>query len=112
MQIDGIVNGKIHVDKNLVVSPSGRISGDTYAQKIIVNGIVEGSLYADAVEILSQGKVTGTIYSDDLSIERGGKFNGDTHPALKDEIVDAAKKVNSDVDTAKDKKKNNTNHSK
>lgn len=83
IQVDGIVHGKINADKTLIISPSGHLIGDAYASTIIINGRVEGALYADAVDILSHGQVSGTIFSDDLSIERGGKFNGDTHPGPK-----------------------------
>ncbi|KMV31656.1 hypothetical protein AB733_05720 [Photobacterium swingsii] len=87
MQVDGIVEGKLRLEKTLVVSDSGRLKGDIYADKIIVNGLIEGTCYANAIEILDKGKVTGTIYCDDLSIERGGSFLGSTYPAEKEQVV-------------------------
>ncbi len=81
MQVDGTVEGEIHVDKTLIVSESGRTSGEIFAKHLVINGEFEGTCRAEKIEILSRGKVTGAIYSDDLSIEQGGRFNGVTHPA-------------------------------
>ena len=88
IQVDGIIEGKLRIDKNLVVSKSGRIKGEIYADKIIVNGLIEGTCYANAIEIIESGKISGTIYCDNLSIEQGGKFFGSTHPAEKEQVVE------------------------
>ena len=88
IQIDGIIEGKLRIDKNLVVSKSGRIKGEIYADKIIVNGLIEGTCYANAIEIIESGKISGTIYCDNLSIEQGGKFFCSTHPAEKEQVVE------------------------
>jgi len=42
----------------------------------VVNGVFEGNVDADSVEILSGGFVLGDICSDSLSIETGGRFDG------------------------------------
>ncbi|MGF1692482.1 bactofilin family protein [Photobacterium kagoshimensis] len=87
IQVDGIIEGKLRLEKTLIVSDSGRLNGEIYADKIIVNGLIEGTCYANAIEILDKGKVTGTIYCDDLSIERGGSFLGSTYPAEKEQVI-------------------------
>ncbi|GEA60049.1 bactofilin family protein [Vibrio comitans] len=92
MHVDGIVIGQVTVEQSLIVSQSGRVNGDIFAGKVIVNGIIEGSCHATSVEILENGQVKGTIYTDDLSIERGGKFNGDIKPAEKEQVVELASK--------------------
>ncbi|MFC3023611.1 polymer-forming cytoskeletal protein [Vibrio zhugei] len=88
MQVDGEIDGQTHVDKKLVISESGSIKGDVYAEHFIVNGRFNGICYADKVEILSKGDVEGTIYSDDLSIEAGGRFKGVTASAPEKPVVD------------------------
>lgn len=92
MHVDGSVKGQITVEQTLIVSQSGRVKGDIFAGKVIINGIVEGSCHASSIEILENGQVNGTLFSDDLSIERGGKFNGDIKPAEKEQVVDIATK--------------------
>jgi len=70
-----------------VISKEGRIEGEIYADKIIVNGIIEGTCYANSIEVLENGKINGATYSDDLSIERGGLFLGETHVMNKEQVV-------------------------
>ncbi|WP_084419122.1 bactofilin family protein [Photobacterium sp. J15] len=103
IQVDGIIEGKLRLDKTLVVSNSGRLQGEIYADKIVVNGLIEGTCYANAIEILDKGKVTGTIYCDDLSIERGGSFLGSTHPAQKERVVELGPKEKAPVKSTKRK---------
>ncbi|MFV0449988.1 MAG: polymer-forming cytoskeletal protein [Vibrio sp.] len=97
MQVDGAVEGEIHVDKTLIVSESGRTSGEIFAKHLVINGEFVGTCHAEKIEILSRGKVSGTIYSDDLSIEQGGRFNGVTHPGENNtdnkSVVELADKV-------------------
>ncbi|KEY91213.1 hypothetical protein CF67_04055 [Candidatus Photodesmus blepharus] len=78
MQVDGTVEGQVHVDKTLIISEAGFVNGEIFAERVIVNGSFEGTCRATRIEILNQGSVHGTIYSDNLSIEPGGKFNGVT----------------------------------
>ena len=92
MQVDGHIEGKLRLEKNLVVSNTGRLKGEIYADKIIVNGSVEGTCIANAIEILDKGIVSETIYCDNLSIERGGKFFGTTHPAEQKQVVELTPK--------------------
>ncbi len=67
----------------VVISHEGCVKGEIFAEKIVVNGVVNGSCYANAVEILEKGKITGSAFSDNLSIDRGGLFFGDIHPMEK-----------------------------
>ncbi|NOH82391.1 polymer-forming cytoskeletal protein [Vibrio sp. 03-59-1] len=88
IQVDGEIEGEIHVAKTLVISQEGCIRGEIFADKVIVNGSLDGICHANSVEVLSQGQVSGTIYSDNLSIEQGGKFSGTTHPASSNQVVE------------------------
>ncbi|MEJ2762940.1 polymer-forming cytoskeletal protein [Photobacterium sp. MCCC 1A19761] len=87
MQVDGMIEGKICLEKNLMVSRKGRLKGEIQADKIVVNGLVEGTCRANVMEILENGVVSGTIYCDNLSIERGGKFLGTTHATEQEQVV-------------------------
>ncbi|MGF1715301.1 bactofilin family protein [Photobacterium chitinilyticum] len=110
IQVDGIIEGKLRIEKNLVVSKSGRLKGEIYADKIIVNGLIEGTCYANAIEIIDNGKISGTIYCDNLSIEQGGKFFGSTHPAEKEQVVELTPKGKAETKSVKkqiDKKASN-----
>ncbi|NNN44860.1 polymer-forming cytoskeletal protein [Vibrio sp. 1-1(7)] len=90
MQVDGLIDGQLHVEKTLVISESGIVSGEIFAQHVIVNGQFEGTCHADKIEILTKGQVKGSLYSDDLSIEQGGRFNGVTYPAAEENVAQLA----------------------
>ncbi|MGD8112753.1 bactofilin family protein [Vibrio sp. TRT 17S01] len=88
IQIDGLVDGQVHVNNSLLISESGTVKGDIFATRVVINGIFDGNCHADKIEILAKGQVTGTLYTDDLSIDQGGKFNGVTQPAKAKQVVD------------------------
>ena len=79
VQIDGRIEGTLNVGHTVIISESGLIKGEVFAERVIVNGIFEGTCHAGVIEILSNGYIKGTIYSDNLSIESGGRFHGVTH---------------------------------
>lgn len=99
MQVDGIIDGTMKLEKSLVVSRTGRIKGEVWADKIIVNGQVEGICHANAIEILDKGIVSGSIYCDNLSIDRGGKFFGTTFPAETQHVVEFTPKSKNEEKT-------------
>ncbi|MCL9781761.1 polymer-forming cytoskeletal protein [Vibrio sp. S4M6] len=88
LQVDGSVEGQINAEKTLVISETGMVSGEIFADRVLVNGRFEGKCYAASIEILSKGKVSGTLYTDDLSIEQGGKFLGETLASPDKQVVD------------------------
>ncbi len=59
-----------------MVGKTGIITGDVFAQKLIISGKVVGNVEAKAIEILANGRLEGTIASDELVIERKGVFIG------------------------------------
>ncbi|WP_245905423.1 bactofilin family protein [Photobacterium lipolyticum] len=87
MQVDGYVEGKIRTEQTLVISTKGRVKGEIIANHVVINGLHDGTCYANTIEILQEGKASGTIYCDDLSIERGGSFLGETHPTSKETVI-------------------------
>jgi cytoskeletal protein CcmA (bactofilin family) len=53
------------------------VKGKVALNTIIVNGLVEGDIYAKArVEIHSTGKVFGNLFTPILTINEGGIFDG------------------------------------
>lgn len=101
MQVDGNIDGTLKLEKGLIVSRSGSIKGEVWADKIIVNGEIEGVCRANAIEILDKGVVSGSIYCDNLSIDRGGKFFGTTFPAETQHVVEFTPKGKAEEKTAK-----------
>lgn len=83
----------MNVDSTLIVSESGRVKGDVYANKLIINGIVEGNCYAEQVQVLEKGRITGKVWSNNLSIEPGGKFFGEAAELPEKEVISLKSKT-------------------
>jgi cytoskeletal protein CcmA (bactofilin family) len=78
LYIDGIFEGTIESTSMVTVGKNGRIRGEIFARKLMVQGIIEGSVDADRIEIMSEGKLLGSIVSSELVIESSGLFEGES----------------------------------
>jgi cytoskeletal protein CcmA (bactofilin family) len=59
-----------------VVSPKAAISGGIEAERVVVNGRVEGPIRGGDVLLKSRAHVVGDIQHQSLAIERGAFFDG------------------------------------
>ncbi len=89
VRIDGIFEGTIETEGNLIVGKGAQVIADVKAYNITVAGAIEGNVTAAGrLEILSTGRVRGDISTTSLLIEEGGMFHGqslmedDTIPRL------------------------------
>ena len=82
LRIEGVVVGDVSAvgDSNntIMVSKSGKITGEIRSQHVILNGQVRGSVHcARSVEILEHGKVLGDIFDcKAIEIRAGGIVHG------------------------------------
>ena len=81
LHIDGRVVGNILADDDanttLTVSELGHIEGDIRVPNVILNGEVEGNVYASArVELAAKANVHGTVYYRFLEMQMGSVVNG------------------------------------
>ena len=76
-RLDGKFEGEIFESGTLIVGETAIIKGKIGIDTIIINGLVEGDVYAKArVEIHSAGKVYGNLFTPILTINEGGIFEG------------------------------------
>ncbi|PHY89583.1 bactofilin family protein [Campylobacter vulpis] len=75
LHVDGELNGIIHSESIVVIGKNGNLKGELKSDKIVVNGVFEGELEANSLEILAGGFVSGNIVIKEISIESGGRFN-------------------------------------
>ncbi|QCR07338.1 bactofilin family protein [Brenneria rubrifaciens] len=78
--VEGDIEGDVQCNNTIKVEHTGKVTGELTSQQIIINGHVEGRIYASSVAILAQGKVVGNIFSHEFSIEKGGIFTGQSNP--------------------------------
>ena len=86
LHLDGEIIGVIRSKNVVVIGKTGVLRGELSADKVVVNGIFEGELNSDTLEILAGGLVNGNINVRQIAIENGGKFNGNSK--IKDVSVD------------------------
>ncbi len=79
IQVEGTVEGEIHLNGRIVVAPTGKIKGPMEATAIHVAGGVEGNILAEEQLVLEKtGVIDGDITTASFIIEDGGWLNGRT----------------------------------
>jgi len=92
LYVDGEFEGTISSTKQVNIGKNGNVRGDISAQRIVVQGKIEGTIKAEMVEIKSIGKVKGTIESQELTIEAKGIFEGNSVVTTHSDTKKIAKK--------------------
>jgi cytoskeletal protein CcmA (bactofilin family) len=75
VEVSGHIEGDVHCT-SLFVSPKAVINGGVEADRVVVNGRVEGPIRGSEVVLKSHAHVVGDIQYKHLSIERGAYFEG------------------------------------
>jgi cytoskeletal protein CcmA (bactofilin family) len=78
LYIDGELEGSINSSKEINIGKNGHVKGTIKTERLVVQGLVEGSVDATRVEIKAGGHVNGEITSTDLIIESKGIFEGNS----------------------------------
>ncbi|HED19156.1 MAG TPA: polymer-forming cytoskeletal family protein [Gammaproteobacteria bacterium] len=81
LHVDGTIKGNLvaepDTDTVLTVSEQGRIEGDVRVPNLVLNGAVQGDVYAsERVELASHAKVTGNVYYNLIEMAMGAEVNG------------------------------------
>lgn len=82
LHIDGKVEGNISARKEesegvLTLSEQGSIKGDVRVPNIILNGTVEGNVYAEAyLELAIHARITGNVSYNVIEMTKGAEVNG------------------------------------
>ena len=76
-RLDGKFEGEVFESGTLIVGETATIKGKVGLNTIVINGLVEGEIYAKTrVEIHSTGKVYGNLSTPIFTINEGGIFEG------------------------------------
>lgn len=78
LYVDGDFEGTILSHKEVNIGKNGHIKGDVTTQRLVVQGVIEGTIHAERVEIKALGRVSGSIESAELVIEAKGIFEGNS----------------------------------
>jgi len=75
--VNGRVEGKIRVDRKVVVSAGAEVEGDIQAKSVVVGGRVHGQVTAsDRAELLSSGRVQGNVHAPRIVMAEGAQIQG------------------------------------
>ncbi|HEY7907094.1 MAG TPA: polymer-forming cytoskeletal protein [Wenzhouxiangella sp.] len=76
--IEGKVTGTVDLKKNTVtVGSKGHVLADLYGKNIVLEGKVEGNIYAaESIVVRRSAHITGRLVAPAVSLEQGGYFSG------------------------------------
>jgi len=75
--INGRLEGKVQIERNVTVGTTGDVLGDLTAKSIVVAGKVEGQVLArERAELLASATVKGTVQAPKVVIAEGAQLQG------------------------------------
>lgn len=74
--VEGKVEGKISVSKNLRIGSNAQVSAEIRASTVVIAGRVVGNVNAERVEIIASGYLEGNIRAPKIAIAEGAQFKG------------------------------------
>jgi len=75
VEVNGQIEGELHCT-SLVIARGAQVNGIVEAERVVVDGSVEGPIQGGEVILKSQARVVGDIHHQTLAIERGAYFDG------------------------------------
>ena len=75
LQIDGVVKGDVRVGR-LTVGETGHVEGSVYAEAVEVRGRVVGAITSKQVRLYGTSYIDGDITHEQLAMETGAFFQG------------------------------------
>ncbi|NND69092.1 MAG: polymer-forming cytoskeletal protein [Halioglobus sp.] len=98
LDVEGRVRGDIlaepGADAMIRVVEGARVEGDIRAPLVLVNGLVEGDVYASSqLELAPKGRVEGDVYYAMVEMSVGSEVNGSLTHVPGDELEQAAAAV-------------------
>jgi cytoskeletal protein CcmA (bactofilin family) len=85
LRVDGTVVGTIQGNEErssiLVISETATVTGEVFADHVIINGTVKGPVHARLMlELQPRAKIEGDIYYTALEMHQGAIIDGRLHP--------------------------------
>ena len=76
LNINGVFEGNVNSSSDVYIGEEGKINGKVNSKSLFINGLIEGEIEAERVEIGTRGKALANIISEFFIIEDGGLFEG------------------------------------
>ena len=75
VEVNGQIDGELHCT-SLVIARGAHVNGTVAAERVVVDGTVEGPIQGGDVTLKSQAYVVGDIHHQSLAMETGAFFEG------------------------------------
>lgn len=88
--VDGVFQGRLDLDSNVVVGREGRVKGEITARAVRVEGKVAGDVRGhERVEVMASGTLEGDISASRVVIAEGAFFKGRVDMATQKSVAPA-----------------------
>ena len=105
MRVDGVINGEVTTDGDIIVGCDGIIVGDIKAHSLILAGKIEGNVDLQyRLEMEAKGTLMGDVNTSLLSIDETAVLNGTINMAMAVNTQKDDKKAYKPEDKNSDKK--------
>ena len=75
VEVNGQIDGELHCT-SLVIARGAQVKGPVAAERVVVDGKVEGPIQGGEVILKSHAHVVGDVHHQSLAIESGAYFDG------------------------------------
>lgn len=81
LEVEGRIEGNVQAKENSAgkvrILSSGKVTGDVRAPRIVINGEVEGDVFAtEHIELAENAVVTGSVHYKVIEMMKGSEVNG------------------------------------
>jgi cytoskeletal protein CcmA (bactofilin family) len=85
LRVDGVIIGDVRSNEDnpsiLVISESAHITGEIHADHVIINGHVQGPVYAnELLELQPKARIEGDVHYKALEMHQGATITGQLRP--------------------------------
>jgi cytoskeletal protein CcmA (bactofilin family) len=73
--VSGLVKGRIAALK-LTIAPEGIVEGDVIAREVVINGRLNGRIFAPTVTVEAGAEIEGRIFHTNITVAQGARVAG------------------------------------
>lgn len=105
--VNGVIEGDVRADDSdsatLVVCEGGRVTGEIRVPNVVIDGTVEGDVYATGkLELAAKAKVLGNVHYNLVEMQLGSVVNGQMISLADQPTADTASGGHATLDAAVD----------
>lgn len=104
LRIEGTIIGDVSSEGALIISASGKVTGNVKGSDILVAGTVEGDVKSEGkMEVETSGRVIGNVKAVSLMIDKNAVFQGQCTMNIDKPVVTKSKMVKAPEEENKEK---------